>query len=418
MKAAIRKTEPHDRIFSGLLVYYWAIQYSQVSGQTAERGDFTYFAFILPVAFYVLFSFFRIMSRGLELNSSAWLMLIFEVVVVGVALVRGDFQTVLTFGLLCTTILVILIQRTVVKVDLLNTLFLASIAANIVSYALGRSDATVLPGYARDAVYFRVTLFPQIAASAFFSAVILFVNILNPGARFRYLCMVLSLYFLVLSGLRSAIVAGLIAGIYIVLRGRGFLRSPSARIAYLGVSTAAYVFILFAPELLVRFSSPDNPLSFFLFRSRGELQTEEQITLSIFRTLLWEEHFRIAQGNPVFGIGTFDFTKLSEKLGHLSTGSESFVTATYARIGVPVLIFIAAFFSAVRSGLRRNREIAMVAGIILFVAMLSYGGFIAAYDFTFLTLMGLLAGAARSPATARFKQSSGVARLKQAQDSI
>lgn len=148
------------------------------------------------------------------------------------------------------------------------------------------------------------------------------------------------------------------------------------------------------------------------------MQTEEQITLSIYRTLLWQEHFRIAQANPIFGIGTFDFTKLSEKLGHLSIGSESFVTGTYARIGVPVLVFVAAFLSAVRTGLRRNREIAMVVGIILFVAMLTYSGFIAAYDLTFLTLTGLLAGAARPASTAPFKQPRGVARLKQAQDPI
>jgi O-antigen ligase len=358
------------------------------------------------------------MSQGLELNSSAWLMLTCEVMIVGVALVRGDFQTVLTLGLLCTTTLVVLIQRPAVKADLLNTLFLLSIAANAVSYALGRSDATVLPGYAIDAVYFRVSLFPQVAASAFFSVVILFVNILNPGARFRYLCVVLSLYFLVLSGIRSAMVAGLIAGIYIVLRRRGILRSPFASIAYLGASIVAYVVILFAPELLVRFSGPDNPLSFFLFRSRGEVLTEEQITLAIYRTLLWQEHFKIAQANPIFGIGTFDFTKLSEKLGHLSIGSESFVTGTYARIGVPVLVFVAALLSAVRTGLRRNKEIAMVVGIILFVAMLTYGGFIAAYDFNFLTLMGLLAGAARPPLRAPSRQPSGVARLKQAQDPI
>ena len=84
----------------------------------------------------------------------------------------------------------------------------------------------------------------------------------------------------------------------------------------------------------------------------------------------------------------------------MSTGSESFLTATYARVGLPVLILVAAFLSAISRGLRANREICLIVGIMLFVAMLAYGGFIAVYDFTFLSMMGLLAGAAQMPVEA------------------
>jgi hypothetical protein len=123
------------------------------------------------------------------------------------------------------------------------------------------------------------------------------------------------------------------------------------------------------------------------------------------------------QRNPVFGIGAFDFERLSVRLGHPSIGSESFITGTYRRIGAPVLAFVAALLSAVRYRLGWNREIAMVVGFILFVAMLTYGGFIAARDFAFLTLVGLLAEAAKPPSVAFFKQ-SGAARLELARDRL
>ena len=121
------------------------------------------------------------------------------------------------------------------------------------------------------------------------------------------------------------------------------------------------------------------------------------------------------QRNPVFGIGTFDFEKPSAKLGHPSIGPESFITGTCTRIGAPVLAFVAALLSAVRSRLGWSREIAMVVGVLLLVAVLTYGESIAIYDFAFLMLVGLRAEAAKPPSAAFFKQ-SGVARLERAQD--
>lgn len=387
------------RLFAALLFYYWLVQYVQATGYKGERGDFVYYLLIIPIALFSIFSFFRILSSRRPFNRPAGLILAFEAIVVSVALVRGDFQTIFSLGLLCTTIVVVFMVGSSPSPKLLNALFLVSIPAIIVARAVGISDYSIIPTHA-DAVWWRVAIFPQVATSAFFSGLIFLINIHYRQLPLGKLCLILSLYCLILSGLRSAVIATAFSFIFLMLRRRSMLGSQVSKTFYLATTMAIFIVVLLLPGILLTLSASGSPLNFFLFRSR-DVVDESALVQTIFRTLLWQEHFRIAQDHWLFGVGTFDFTILSEKLGKLSSGSESFLTGMYARVGVSVLLFITGMLSAIRSGFKQDHDISMVAGIVLFVAMLAYGGFIAAYDFTFLTLMGLLAGGLKPAARLR-----------------
>ena len=56
MSGVIQKTRPAQRLFSLILVYYWAIQYTQTTGEAAERGNLTYYLYIVPIVLFVLIS--------------------------------------------------------------------------------------------------------------------------------------------------------------------------------------------------------------------------------------------------------------------------------------------------------------------------------------------------------------------------
>lgn len=386
-----------QRLFSLLLVYYWGVQYTQMSGQHAERGNLVYFLYVVPVLFYVLISAHHIISHALKVERPAGLALVFGAIVATVGIVRLDFETVFTVGLLAAMVFVVFVQRVTSPSNLLNALFLASIVASAIAFGFGRSAYTVLPGFGvEDAVWFRVSLLPQVACSAFFSLVVFFINLLNPNLRFRKLFLLLSLYFLIFAALRSAIAAAVLASIFVGLRSLGLLNSSRSAMVFLWMALAAFVVILTVPELILRFSTPDGVLNLYLFRSRDTAADADSFTKSMLRTILWEEHFKIARLNPILGVGTFDLATFNPELGAMSIGSESFITNMYARIGLPILVLVFAFSSAIRQGLKSNGDMSMVVGITLFVAMAAYGGFIVGYDFTFLSMLGVLAGARTS----------------------
>lgn len=378
-----------------ILVYYWAVQFAQASGATGERFSLIYFLFVVPIGLYSVFAFLPLFFSERPFTRPARWIFAFAFIVMIVALLRWDIQTIMTLGLLCMTMIVFLTRQQGPSINLLNKLFLASIPAIMICYYLGQSNYTVYPG-GLDAVWWRVSIFPQVATSAFFSGIVFVSNLVYKDGRYRRLCLCLSLYFLLFSGLRSAIIASALVCIYLYLRRSGYLANFRPKMRYLVAAIAAFVVILLSPELLLSLSSADNPLNFFLFRSTGEVD-KNALVATIFRTMLWEEHLKIMSSNWLFGVGTYDFTALSERLGHLTAGSESFLTNNMARVGLLMLLFVAGIISAIKRGLRNNDDMAMAVGIFLFVAMLSYGGFIVGYDFTFLAMLGLLAGTQRKP---------------------
>lgn len=387
----------HQAVFSSLIVYYWVLQYMSnwvidvtVAGTVAAQESIIYYLHVGPIALFSLVSFFG-MIASVRIGISVQLLLLLMVVVSGVAFLRSDFQTVASVGLLALTVAVIFAYRLAPPIRLLNVMFLISIVASAGLYALGWSSSTIIPGYSLDGLWWRISLFPSVATSAFFSLIILFGNLLYDTGRLRKLCIILSAYFLIFSGLRTAVLVGGLAGVYCLLSALGWFTRYRTKVSYLIFSVVVLIGSFYVIQLLMLFPDLGTELNLYLFRASNSAMTDEEAALLIFRTLLWAEHFRIAQDNLLFGIGTFDFTALSDELGKLSIGSESFVTGLYARVGAASVLLVLAFVVAIAQGIKSGRHIHLVVGLFLFAAMFAYGGFIAVYDFVFLVMVALIA---------------------------
>ena len=381
--------------FTALVLYYWGLQFAMRTDDEVQRGDLLYYLSVIPVALFSLLVL-AALGVGLRLNQSARLMSAYVLVVCAVAAMRGDTQTILNTLLFGAAIVAILACRVAPSVGMLNRLLLASIAINAVLFLLGRSIYAVIPGFSTGGeLAWRVSVFPFVATSAFFSLVVLFLNVLEPGAPLRRTCLLLSAYFLVFSGVRSALIAGVLGAGYLLLVRMGRLRRTSAKMTYLTLALAAFIASLFWGQLLLL--APlfgDGFVGEYLLRSTNGLESADDVAKAIYRTYLWAEHLRIASQNPLFGIGTFDFdavTMIDPNFSAPSRGSEAFLTGLFARVGLPALLFVVALCTAIARGVRRGGHAHFVVGLTLFIAMLAYGSFINAYDFVFLVMIGLLA---------------------------
>jgi hypothetical protein len=121
----------------------------------------------------------------------------------------------LYFGLLA---IVITNSGGYLRTEEINFLFLFTILGSIIIYFLGLTDYGFLPGQAdatscHSSMSFRVSLFAVLSESAAFSLFVLLWNVFQPPQYvrgLRWVFIVIALYFLLFSGIRSALLAFLV----------------------------------------------------------------------------------------------------------------------------------------------------------------------------------------------------------------
>lgn len=394
MNSANRVRPPGTTAYLVMLTYYWLLEFLVSSGMEVDRGGAVYLLYVVPVAIFSAVILATILGAR-RLTTPARLILLYAGIVGSVAMVRGDVQTVATSVLFSATVATVFICALRPPVAFLNALFAGSILLESALFLLGKSIYATVPGFSQDGeLWWRVSIFPEVAPSAYFCLIVLFANLVSEGERHRRLWIALAGYFLVFSGLRSALIAAFLGAGYHLLVKRRLIRRPRAQIGYIVGAISAFVLSLLSSQILLLLPSLGNEaLNMYLFRSGTGLENEVDAARTIYRTWIWSEHLRIAAANPIFGVGTFNFTALANYdplLGNQSQGSEAFLTGLYARVGLPSLLLLASFFAAIVRGIRLAQPLVAIVGISLFVAMLAYGSFLNAYDFVFLVMIGLM----------------------------
>jgi hypothetical protein len=375
--------------FGLLLAYYWLMQFVPVSGGTVERGSVVFYMTVVPVALFVCIALASLGAR-IRLDLPSGFVAAYLVLVCVVAASRADLSTMLTVGLLSGTMITVLLMRPGLNTSALNAAFLLSIPLSIGLFFSGRSIYAVVPGMSVGRELWRVSLFPFIAPSAYFALVVFLMNVVRRDGLLRRTTLLLSAYFLIFSQTRSAWMAGGFA-LALVLAGRfGWLRSARARVWYVVGATVAFVLSLVAGPLLAFVPALSSGwIGRYVFRLSGGNASPEEISASIFRTWIWTEHGRLFWSQPLVGVGTFDFmasARFDPLFLQETSGSESFLTGIFARVGLLALLFFAGIFAAMTRALRTGDSLPALMAIVLFVAMLAYGSFLNAYDFVFLCI--------------------------------
>lgn len=314
-----------------------------------------------------------------------------------VAILRGDISTFVTVSLLVIVLVIITELELVLSVAYLNGLAIASVPVAIASYHLGLSDYGYVPGQAvlgeEQGLAWRVSMFPGLAENGFFCSLVLLANICYRRQRHDFIAVGIAAYFLLFSGVRSAMLGlALAVGFWVWTR---ILRGSGSRMALFAATVGLIVASPFAPELVVvGLQALDwEPLWTLTKIDPSVVESGIQDSSSL-RAWIWSEHLRLWWSSPaLLGTGTFDFSAvaLDPPFGHVpGNGSESFLTSMLARIGIPALFLVGAIVQAVRHGLQAGNAVIASFAIVLFAAMLTYGSILTPYNLLFFLLFSAL----------------------------
>jgi hypothetical protein len=380
--------------------YFWAHLYLRAGPLDPAQSFLGYLATVVPIAMFAGAGLLIALGQGRIDRSSrcqlGWIVA-FVVLTTLASASRGDQGTLLSAGLLGLVLAWIAATRPVVRVETLNALMLASLLGGALAYITGLSPYGVIPGQYEEGgdrgIEWRVSLFPLIPESGFLAALAMVFNRLHGRGAWRWLCMSLAAYFLLLSGVRSALLAWLLCEAYVHVHRR--TAAHQSRLRMLAVLALLVLFVLGvmgSSVLLLLPGLANSPLSSWLFREAATDLSSESLEQSVYRFWLWTQHLDLFFSSPVLGMGTYDFGAVVGSMveGAADTGSESFLTFWLSRVGLCFLPFIALLIGLLRSAVRRASPLQACAFIVFMVAALAYGSILVPYNLMFLLLFGVM----------------------------
>lgn len=377
-------------VFAGLVIYAWGLSMfvdTVLFLDQTSRTSPLYLATIAPALLFVLSNLNTFISARYTPATIALACFMALVTVVSVA--RADFSTALSIGLLSAMLIAFQHSRASVGLGLVNSLFVLSIVSCAVVYALGAGKYGIFPGQSEDQG--RISLFPyNVTPSWLMALIVIGMNYFhNRTPALKWLAIAVAAYFIVFSGSRSSLIILFFCGIFVAsTRLVAFRHRPFYRY-FIPVITLLFIVALNSESILIFLVSIDHPLvSSLLFRDGAN--TVDDATTSIYRTIIWAAHLDVFASNPLVGQGTFVFGDIAPDFGDGTTGSESFLTGLFARVGLLAALFVYFILSLASDASRRRDYLSYCLAILLVLSSLAYGSYIVPYDFVFILLFGAL----------------------------
>jgi O-Antigen ligase len=374
--------------FDVLIIYYWlllVLSYNWIDLNTAPPS--VYYATVIPILVFItinLSSFVKVVTA----SPSRFTALILYVVAVGlVSLVRLDLPTAYNVAIFSLTIVLILKNKLIVRLGLINLLYLLTLAFCIIGYHAGINPYGYLPSHGINEYYQQSkSLFPYaIVGSAFFSLVVLIKNYFHNHTKSRWPYILVCLYFILYSYNRTSLVC-LIMFLVVILADKisNFRNNALYRVAPVVLGTCYLFFVLNSALFSSAIGSSINSDSVEYLTSNRAMGVAEELSGSA-RPFLMASQIAIFLESPIFGVGTFRLDNAFD-LG----GNETFLTGLIARVGLMILPFVIFYVLEIKFSLENRLLDTYVMLIILFVIMLTYGVIMVPYDVMFLLMIGML----------------------------
>jgi hypothetical protein len=374
--------------FDALIIYYWLIQLVSYNWITRDAAPtYVYFAIIIPILIFIGINISSVAHVIRDSSTMYYPLLIYIVLVAVVSVVRQDYATAYNVAIFSLAILIILRNQLVLKLRLLNILYLLTLAFCIYSYHQGINLYGYLPNQGVGEYYEKGrSLFPYaIVGSAFFSLIVFMKNYIYNKSKFRWPYIFISGYFVFFSYNRTSIICLIIfMGIVTTVRFSEFRDRPLYRMLPALVLLLFVLFVFNSDSFSSLLSSSVNSESLEYLSSNRDLGTVQELSGSA-RPFLMSSQVSVFLQSPLFGVGTFT---LDNAFG--LSGSETFLTGLLARIGLLIVPFVVFYVMQFKAAIIEGALMPYATLIILVIIMMTYGVIMVPYELMFLLLIGLL----------------------------
>lgn len=309
--------------------------------EIVERGSIKYWLFLFPA---ILLPFSSIQSVISNVFIKTWPILLMFMFAFACALMRGELETV--FRLVLFLLMFAWLERNevVIRVKTLAFIYIAIVIVSIFVYLFFDINFWgLVPGETKysDAVW-RVSFFPNIANTAFFSLFIFMVCTKDKKTYMEnkfvvYLC----LYFIIFSFVRTAIISLMIYLLFNYL----FKRVKNKKTLFVSsvlVALVVNLLIAFSTEIIYAIQS-SFLINRFLLRGEQSLSYHD-IYVQMYRPWVWAQQWNIFMSSPfLMGEGLYNFGELTKSnvsgAGHVDTDSVSLLLGMLAEYGLFAVLF-------------------------------------------------------------------------------
>lgn len=341
-----------------------------------EDGGLLYLALVLPV---ILLPLARPMLLVDAVRGRALPVVIFGVVAMLWHASRGDFAAVIPMSLLVWGVIWMSSDAARIRFDDFYLLYGGAVLAGIVIWLVGDINQWgVLPGTttASDESVWRVSFFPNIAYTGFFSLAFLMVSTRDVRPRRRFVAVLLgvAVYFVIFSFVRTAVIS---LAVYAALAWLFRRKNSPAFMFWTALLSAIAINVLIAYSSSIFSAVQTNPLLSRLFlRGESGLSVDE-IYEQLYRPWVWGQHFHQFFTSPyLMGWGSVDFNQL--KTYSLFPGMDqnddiSFLTRLLAQYGLAGALFIGFLVSRLAVFAKRGDAWGCACFPVATLAMMHWG---------------------------------------------
>ena len=384
-----------QRQFEFLLIYFWIIASFVDYANEYSKSGLKYHILVAPIVLFIAINNKQLYRS--RYNSSSIILLVYFVCICSLSLARHDMPTLYSAIAFCIPIIIMLNSQIHLNFKLCNILFLLSICISVIYYYLGWNPYGYFPGQSTLESYqgltWRISLFSYNTPpySGAFALMIFIVNYFLNHGKSKIFFLVLSLYYLIFSGSRTALIILLVVMFFIIVSKKIEFRNRFFYKIFPIVAIVVFVLTLYAPNIFMQIKTNNVFVNTFIFRSEEGLDSSDELSESINRTIIWERHMDQFFIHPMIGSGSsFENEELSASLG--STGSESLLTRIIARDGSLSLLFLSFLLLMFVKAVALKDRLMYSVNIVFCILLLTYGSFLNTYSFVFLLILGFING--------------------------
>jgi len=361
--------------FNFLVIYYFILLssgfYTREYGNTGFPSV-NWLILMLPICIFIginITSYIRGKYSFLSIP-----ILIYLILVLFSSLIRGDINTAFDISIWCLPIIIIFNSNISLDFKLLNILFLSSMLLSIIFFYTGANQFGFLPTQTTyKTFYWKVTLgsYNTPLGTGFLSLLTLISNYFYNNKKYsKTFFILISLYFIILSGSRTTIIC-LFIGILLLLINRIYKFKNSYIYKLLPIFILVFFFsFVMSPAFLLRYYSNNDIINTYMFHEKEKL-TEVEFIEKLARSIIWKEHFNIFLTNPIIGVGNHSLYNYFPDAR--ASGSESALTYFLARDGIFVIFLIFFLYQLIKRALKEKNLVQYSFSISFIILLISYG---------------------------------------------